>query len=304
MSIWQTKKRGEMLKESNQADEIFEVNWFFLEKRKVSFKEYWLFCLWIDRDISNEDLEEMIRVCKKENILFLQIETLDYNKLNIIKISKQIKKYKKFKNWYYKKFITPYTALIDLNKTDEEILNLMKPKWRYNIKLASKKWVEVIEVEKNDVNIKIFYDLMLETTSRDSFNWNNIEYYKKFLETLKNSKLLLASINNKVIAWWIFVFDKDISIYYYWASTSDKNFRNLMAPYLLQWEAIKIAKSLWSKLYDFLWVSAHDEINSHLEWVTDFKMRFTKDIRRVSDSYIWVNKKFKFFIIELLRKMK
>jgi lipid II:glycine glycyltransferase (peptidoglycan interpeptide bridge formation enzyme) len=47
-----------------------------------------------------------------------------------------------FKFWkidYYKKFITPYTALIDLEKTEEDILADMKPKGRYNIKLAKKK---------------------------------------------------------------------------------------------------------------------------------------------------------------------
>jgi lipid II:glycine glycyltransferase (peptidoglycan interpeptide bridge formation enzyme) len=46
----------------------------------------------------------------------------------------------------------------------------MKPKGRYNIKLATKKGVEVKEVEKIDENIEKYYNLMLETTSRDNFN--------------------------------------------------------------------------------------------------------------------------------------
>jgi hypothetical protein len=36
--------------------------------------------------------------------------------------------------------------------------------------LAEKKGVEVKEVEKTDANIEIYYNLMLETTSRDSFS--------------------------------------------------------------------------------------------------------------------------------------
>jgi lipid II:glycine glycyltransferase (peptidoglycan interpeptide bridge formation enzyme) len=44
-----------------------------------------------------------------------------------------------FKTGYYKKFIPPYTAIIDLTKTEDEILAGMKPKGRYNIRLAEKK---------------------------------------------------------------------------------------------------------------------------------------------------------------------
>jgi lipid II:glycine glycyltransferase (peptidoglycan interpeptide bridge formation enzyme) len=43
------------------------------------------------------------------------------------------------RDFYYKKFITPYTAIIDLNLSEDEILSLMKPKGRYNIRLAEKK---------------------------------------------------------------------------------------------------------------------------------------------------------------------
>jgi lipid II:glycine glycyltransferase (peptidoglycan interpeptide bridge formation enzyme) len=297
MFIWQTKTWWEMLKKSNQADEIFEINWIFVEKRKVSIWEYWLFILWLQKGLIEKDINELINLCKKENCLFIQLETLDYQNNFKININN-------FKESYYKKFITPFTTVIDLEKSEEDILANMKPKGRYNIKLATKKWVVVKEVEKNDKNIEKYYNLMLETTSRDSFNWNSIDYYKIFLNTLKNSKLLLAYVDDVVIAGWIFTFDKEVSIYYYWASTSDKNYRNLMAPYLLQWEAIKIAKSMWSKIYDFLWVATPWEKNSELAWVTDFKLKLSHDVREVSNSYIWINKWFKYFLIMFLRKFK
>jgi lipid II:glycine glycyltransferase (peptidoglycan interpeptide bridge formation enzyme) len=145
---------------------------------------------------------------------------------------------------------------------------------------------------------------MQETTSRDKFSWNTLEYYSIFLNTLKSSKLLLAYCEEKVIAWWIFIFDNNVSIYYYGASTSDKKYRNLMAPYLLQWEAIKIARNNWSKIYDFLWIAKQWEKNSSLIWVTNFKLKLTKDTREVSTSYIYINKKIKYFLIDVLRKIK
>ena len=303
MSIWQTKSWQEMLKKSGQVSDYFEVDWIFIEKRSLWLWEYWLFILWIDKNLINKNiLEEFKKLCKKQNCLFVQIENIDYKPYPGPLLSGE--GIKKFKKWYYKKFITPYTAIIDLTKSEDDILANMKPKWRYNIRLALKKWVLVEIVEKTDENIKAYYDLMLETTSRDWFSGNTLEYYKTFLKTLEKSKLILAKKDGIVIAGWIFVFDKEVSIYYYWASTSKKEYRNLMAPYLVQWEAIKYAKSIWSKIYDFLWVATPWDKNSELVWVTDFKMKLTKDIIKVSESYIFINKKIKYFFISLLRKMK
>lgn len=301
MYIWQTKKWWEMLLKSNQAEKIIEIDWLQIEKRKISLKQYGLFVLWIEennlQNLKNETFEKLKNLSKEENCIFIQIETLNYNNVKENNINW-------FKKSYYKKFITPHTAIINLEKDEETILSEMKPKWRYNIKLAQKKWIEVKEVEKTKENVWIFFNLMKETTWRNNFFWNKQEYYFKFLKNIKNSKLLFSYFENKVIAAWIFIFDKEVSIYYYWASTSDTQYRNLMAPFLLQREAIKIAKNIWSKIYDFLWVANPSEKNSSLSWVTDFKMKLTKDMINVSWVYIYINKKLIYLFIKLLRKLK
>lgn len=298
MSFWQEKNRWEMLVKSNQAEKIFVVDNFQVEKRSIWFGQYGLFVLWLERDkLANAD-NKLIDLCRQEKCLFVQIET--YNIVD----NGQIIVDKNFKKGYYKKFITPYTAIINLSKTEEVILSEMKPKWRYNIKLAEKKEIKVIEVDKIEDNVKVFYDLMMETTSRDGFSGNKLEYYATFLDTVLNSSLLIAYKDEKAIAAWIFVFDKEVSIYYYGASTNNVEYRNLMAPYLLQWTAIKKAKSIGSKYYDFLWVASPWEENSSLSWVTDFKLKLTKDVVNVSDSYIWVRNKWLYKGIEIVRKLK
>lgn len=302
MSIWQTKSWQEMLKSSWQVEKTIEFQNIFIEKRKVWLWEFWLFVLWINFENLDENiLKELKNICKKEKALFLQLESFNYN---FIFNSSFWVECLSFQKKYYKKFITPTTAIIDLKKYEEEILAEMKPKWRYNIRLAEKKWVKVSEVSKTEQNIKIFYDLMMETTSRDNFSWNTFDYYKKFLNNLDFSKLLFAEYEGKIISAWIFTYDEKIAIYYYWASTSDKNFRNLMAPYLLQWEAIKIWKNLWCEIYDFLWIADSEDKNSPLVWVTDFKLKFTKSWTKVSESLIFVNKKIKYFFLNFLRKLK
>ena len=303
MSIWQTRERWEMLLASGQVESIFDIEWIQIEKRKIWLGEYWFFILWVSSIVSfyvrwDETLKKIISLAKKEKVLFIQIETLNYFHSSLDQVESEY-----ILEWYYKKFITPYTAVINLEQSEDDILKNMKPKGRYNIRLAEKKWVVVKEVKKTEKNVKHFYELMKETTSRDSFSWNTLNYYITFLKKIESSKLLLAYVDYEVIAGWIFVFEKTASIYYYWASSSNERFRNLMSPYLLQWEAIKIAKTAWSKLYDFLWVSTPWEKCS-LAWVTDFKKKVTKDIREVSTSYIWVNKKIKYSLILFLRFVK
>jgi lipid II:glycine glycyltransferase (peptidoglycan interpeptide bridge formation enzyme) len=301
MSFWQEKNRWEMLIKSKQVEKILFIDNFQVEKRSIGFWQYGLFLLWLEMEKLSIIDKKFIDLCRQEKCLFIQIETI--NRIQE-KWKEKWQIFKYFKNWYYKKFITPYTAIIDLSKTTEQILADMKPKWRYNIKLAEKKEIKVVEVDKSDDNIKIFYDLMLETTSRDGFSWNKIVYYTTFLKTIKNSNLLIAYKDDKPIAAWIFVFNKEISIYYYWASTNDINYRNLMAPYLLQWTAIKKAKEVWSKYYDFLWITTPWEKNSSLAWVTDFKLKLTKDIVNISDSYIWINNIILYKIISFLKIIK
>jgi lipid II:glycine glycyltransferase (peptidoglycan interpeptide bridge formation enzyme) len=131
-----------------------------------------------------------------------------------------------------------------------------------------------------------------------------MDYYREFLHSIKTSRLLLAYKWEKVVAGGIFVFEKGVSFYYYWASTSDKEYRNMMAPYLLQWEAIVMAKWLGSKIYDFLWVASPWESDSSLVWVTDFKGKFTSDVRQVSESYIWINRKIVYTFIVFLKKLR
>ena len=241
MSIWQTKSWQEMLLKSKQIEKIIEIDNIFIEKRSIWLGQFWLFVLWIDiLNLNNDFLNKVKSLCKIEKSLFIQFENIDYTSSSNVELTW-------FTNNYYKKFITPFTAIIDLNLSLDEILSMMKPKWRYNIKLAEKKWVIVKEVEKTKENVEIFYNLMLETTSRDNFNWNSLDYYISFLDSIKESKLFIAYFEEKAISAGIFTYVWDSAIYYYWASTSDINYRNLMSPYLLQWTAICKAKELNSK---------------------------------------------------------
>lgn len=304
--IWQTKWWAKTLLKSEMAEKIFVIphynsiirskKFIIVEKRSVWFWDFWLFVLGLDCDFNDYEYK-LIELCKKEKAMFIQVETLDYHENVYVDTTRM-------KFWAYKKFIQPFTAVIDLNRPEDEILKMMKQKGRYNIKLAHKKWISVQKMDsKNEDNLNIFYNLLEETTSRNSFSQNKKKYFKKFLHNIAGASLWFAYYESEVISAWIFVESDETFFYYYWASTSNMKFRKLMAPYLLQWEVIKYAKEKWCKIYDFLWVSKPWDNKSDLAWVTDFKMKLTPDIRWVSVSYIFVNKKIKYTAISLLKKI-
>lgn len=168
-------------------------------------------------------------------------------------------------------FQPEHTLTIDLTKSEKDILAQMKQKGRYNIKLAAKKGVTIHKTNLN--HLSEFYKILLETTDRDKFSPHNEEYYQTMLETLpKNTHLYIAQYQGQTLAGLIMTTHKDTATYYYGAS-SNKN-RNLMAPYLLQWQAIKDAKAAGYKVYDFLGIAPPAAKKHPWAGVTSFKTKF------------------------------
>ncbi|MFA6393470.1 MAG: peptidoglycan bridge formation glycyltransferase FemA/FemB family protein [Patescibacteria group bacterium] len=149
------------------------------------------------------------------------------------------------------------TAILNLSVSEEELLKEMHPKTRYNIRLAEKKGVIIREAEAGEFDS--FWCLLDDTCKRDGFRLHGEKYYDKMLSLdcsrEKNSKenlkikLYFAVYNSRVIAANIVGFFGDTVTYIHGASSSES--RNVMAPFLLQWETIKLAKCQGYRYYDF-----------------------------------------------------
>ncbi len=177
-------------------------------------------------------------------------------------------------------FQPEHTLILDISQPEEEILKQMKPKGRYNIRLATKKGVKVRAADPKKIkqfarDIDDFHRILKETTSRDQFYGHKKLFYHDMIETLSlenKAKMYLAEYEGKTIAGIIVTFFKDTAIYYYGVSSNEH--RNVMAPYLLQWEAIKEAKSRGMKNYDFLGIAPENAKNHPWAGVTGFKKKF------------------------------
>ncbi|MCK6629377.1 MAG: peptidoglycan bridge formation glycyltransferase FemA/FemB family protein [Anaerolineae bacterium] len=147
--------------------------------------------------------------------------------------------------------IQPHTSLIiDLSGDETTILAAMKQKTRYNIRLAEKKGV-VVRVG-NAADVGIFYQLALVTAARDGFGVHSLDYYQAAYSLFAPDRcaLLIAEFQGHPLAA-LLVFSFGQEAYYFYGASANEH-RNLMAPYLLQWAAMRWAKNQGCFRYD-LW---------------------------------------------------
>jgi len=185
----------------------------------------------------------------------------------------------------------PDTVLIDLSGGEDAVLAGMKPKWRYNVKLAGKKGVAVScvrargssEAERESA-VKRFYALYRETAERDRIALHGESYYRRlaFLarerEDAPEVRIWTASVEGEDIAMIVTLFQGKEAVYLYGASSNAK--REYMPSYALQWEAMRAAMASGCETYDLFGIPPSGDEASSLHGLYRFKTGFGGTIVR------------------------
>ena len=166
----------------------------------------------------------------------------------------------------------PDTVLVDLNESMESIAAQMKPKWRYNARLALKKGVTISRAGPEKLDN--FYTLLKETARRDGIAIHSIEYYRALFEESPPScvSLYLAEHEGDLLAGIVTLFRGREAVYLYGASSDKK--RNLMAPYALQMKAMEDAKGAGCEVYDLFGIPPGEDPNHPMAGLYRFKTGF------------------------------
>lgn len=185
---------------------------------------------------------EIDTICKTQRSIFLKFEPDQfYNPQTNVEMDSSFQE---------SKAIQPArTIIVDISGSEDEWLQRMKSKTRYNIKLAIKKEIKVLLSD----DIDTFYQLMLETGDRDKFGVHSKKYYQlafQLFNSSKNVALLLAYYKDEPLAG-LMVFKSGTRSWYFYGASNNKE-RNRMPTYLLQFEAMKWAKTQGCTSYD-LW---------------------------------------------------
>ena len=181
---------------------------------------------------------------------------------------------------------TKYTFVLDLTKSEEELLKAMHPKTRYNIKVAQKHGVVVREDNSSDA-FDTYLSLTKETTSRQGFYAHNETYHRRMWEILFPAgiaRLWTAVYQEKIVAAWIIFVWKDTMYYPYGASSREH--RETMAPNLLLWEIVRWGKKAGYKKFD-LWGALGPQADQNDPWYGfhRFKQGFGPELVEFAGSY-------------------
>ncbi|MGM9813237.1 MAG: lipid II:glycine glycyltransferase FemX [Muribaculaceae bacterium] len=173
------------------------------------------------------------------------------------------------------------TVVVDLSLDEEAILKRMKPKTRYNIRLALRKGVEVKSVGINGLNE--WYQLYLETALRNGLHTNDISYFQSIFASKMDGSaddvkvhLLVAYYEGMPLAAMFLILSAHRATYLYGASTSAM--RNVMPTYALQWKAMQLAKENNCKEYDMFGIAPNLDPSHPMYGLYKFKQGFGGEI--------------------------
>jgi len=183
---------------------------------------------------------------------------------------------------------------LDISPSEDELLANFHPKWRYNIRLAERKEVEVRPGTRED--LLIFHNLYAITAQRDGFTGRPLSYFQKLWDALvphDMAKVFITYNGDKPLSAAICFLLPPQCWYVYGASSNED--RKLMPNHAMQWAMIRWAKSRGCTLYDFRGVADEtqtpaaepksEESDNHLQGLNRFKAGFGAGVECYAGEY-------------------
>lgn len=201
------------------------------------------------------------------------------------------------------------TLILDLNKTEEELLQNMRKNTRYEIRKSHKAGISV-RIDNSNESLETFVQLMQQTAQRQHYVLGRVANLKNEFHALNKYDMVRLysthDTNNRLLSMAIIVYFNGEADYLYGASTA-LGLQHSGA-YALQWQAIVDAKSNGIERYNFWGVAPEGASRSHrFAGVTTFKRGFGGvPVKYVPahDLIIKANRYRITKLIELIRKKK
>jgi lipid II:glycine glycyltransferase (peptidoglycan interpeptide bridge formation enzyme) len=177
------------------------------------------------------------------------------------------------------------TVILDLTQSREDLLSAMKPKTRYNIRLARRRGVRV--TAQGSSALDRWYSLYRRTAERKNIVQEKLSYFANLLDISEHPEKRGLS---KTFEIKVFIADHGDDLlggiiaarfaekaYYLYGATSDLK-RNLMASYALQWEAIRWAQREGATSYDLFGIPPADNPEHPMYGLYRFKTGFGGEV--------------------------
>ena len=166
------------------------------------------------------------------------------------------------------------TVCIDLRASEEAILGQMKPKGRYNIRVAQRHGVSVVQ-DASERGLEDFQRIYEETAARQGMEAKPPDYFQALLSLLSSrhcGSMFFAEFQGTRVAAAVVVYFGPRATYFFGGSLDSR--REIMAPYLLHFEIMRAAKALGHDWYDLWGTAPEDEPDHPWHNITVFKHKF------------------------------
>lgn len=242
--------------------------------------------------VDAEMLANIAKIARDENAIFIKFEPEVIQKtFNIEGLATDHGVNMTFPNMVVSPKVAffPHTYLVDLTQSEDDLLANLHSKTRYNIKLANRHNVQIVD-GTSDQGFEIYLKLLVDTTHRQGFYLHTEKYHRDLWRILKNTglvKIMLAQYNGQTLAAYMLFILKDRLFYPYGASIDEH--REVMAPTLLMWETVKLGKRLGCKNFD-MWGSLGPDAKEN-QWgygFHRFKQGFGGQLVQFVGSYDYV----------------
>ncbi len=233
---------------------------------------------WSDADLRRGVLEDLQAFARRQGAIFLKIDPDVVLGMGIPgspeaieePAGEEVRSDLARRGWQFSQDQVQFrnTVLVNLRPSEEEMLERMKQKARYNVRLAARKGVVVRPAASAD--LPSLYRMYAETSVRDGFIIREEGYYQTVWRTFIQqpsstsplsdvpfSEPLIAEVDGQPVAA-VSVFYFAGEAYYLFGMSCDAH-REKMPNALLQWEAMRRAKAYGCRSYN-LW-GAPDEFN-------------------------------------------
>lgn len=171
-----------------------------------------------------------------------------------------------------------HTVVLDLRASDQDLLAAMHHKTRYNIGLAARRGVEVVEGTTAE-ELAAWYAVKVENDRRDGIVTHSEAYFRALVRPAGDRcavgptvRLMLARVDGRVVGGIIVSFCGKAARYLHGASSDEM--RNTMFSYALQWRAVALAREVGCETYDLYGIPPDDDPAHPMHGLYRFKIGF------------------------------
>ena len=256
---------------------------------------------WSSKKSVNAVFDEIKKVGKDEKCVFVRIRPQLENSEKNLKLLSDLGLKKSPMH-----LAAEHTVMLDLKKSEDELLADMRRQTRYEVRRAEKFGITVEKSDSEEI-FKEFHKIQAATAKRQGFVPPNLKTLLAEKEAFKgNIVIYVAKTEDKKPIAYGMVIKGGKEGDYYEAASTDLN-RKLPGAYALLWQAMKDLKAEGYERFNLWGIAPPNQPNHRYAGVTTFKTGFGGEVIEYVPAHDLVLSKvgyLKDYVVEAIRKKK